>query len=195
VVTRAERDIERRAAIVAAAKTCFLRFGYAKTSLDDIATEAGLSRPLLYRKFADKEAIFSAVYDAVFLRVFEAAAPIATGLGTAEAKLLRMCETVCVEPYAMILDAPRPGEFWVACEQVIPGILDDHRRRWRALIAKVLARPLVEVFDLALEGLWADEPSAAVFRRRIAVLVRQFTQRARLPTATPAGRRVSSPIR
>jgi len=174
VATLAERDSARRAAIVDAAKTCFLRFGYAKTSLDDIAREAGVSRPLLYRKYANKEAIFSAVYDAVFLRVFEAAAPIAAGPGTAESKLLRICETVCVEPYAMILDAPRPGEFWVACEQVIPEILADHRRRWRALLGQVLAKPLVEVFDLALEGLWADEPSAAVFRKRIAILIKQF---------------------
>ena len=174
MVTRAERDVERRTAIVDAAKTCFLRFGYAKTSLDDIAREAGLSRPLLYRKYANKEAIFSAVYDAVFLRAFDAAAPIAAGPGSPETKLLRMCETVCVAPYAMILDAPHPGEFWAACEQVIPKILDDHHRRWRALVARVLAKPIAEVFVLALDGLWADEPSAAVFRKRIAVLVKRF---------------------
>jgi len=39
----------------------------------------------------------------------------------------------------------------------------------------VLAKDLVEVFDLALDGLWADEPSAGVFRKRIGVLVKQFT--------------------
>ncbi len=88
MATTAERDFARRAEILEAAKNCFLRFGYGKTSLDDIAQEAGLSRPLLYRKYANKEAIFSAVYDAVFLAKFEAAAPIASGPGTAESKLI-----------------------------------------------------------------------------------------------------------
>jgi AcrR family transcriptional regulator len=175
MATPAERDSARRAAILEAAKTCFLRFGYGKTSLDDIAQEAGLSRPLLYRKYANKEAIFSAVYDAVFLARFEQAAPIAAGPGNADDKLIAMCETVWVEPYAMILKAPRPAEFWAACDEVIPEILADHRRRWRALVSKVLAKELVEVFDLALDGLWADEPSVAVFRRRMTVLVKRFT--------------------
>jgi AcrR family transcriptional regulator len=174
VVTAAERDSARRTAILAAARTCFLRYGYGKTSLDDIAQEAGLSRPLLYRKYANKEAIFSAVYDAVFLARFDAAAPIASGRGTPADKLVAMCETVWVEPYAMILKAPRPAEFWAACEQIIPEILSDHRRRWRALVGTVLAKDLVEVFDLALDGLWADEPSVAVFRRRMTVLVKRF---------------------
>jgi TetR/AcrR family transcriptional regulator, transcriptional repressor of aconitase len=174
VATPAERDSARRAAILEAAKNCFLRFGYGKTSLDDIANEAGLSRPLLYRKYANKEAIFSAVYDAVFLAKFDEAAPIATGSGSAEDKLIAMCETVWVEPYAMILKAPRPAEFWAACEQVIPEIIAGHHRRWRALVGKVLAKELVEVFDLALDGLWADEPSVAVFRRRMTVLIKRF---------------------
>lgn len=175
MATTAERDSARRAEILEAAKKCFLRFGYGKTSLDDIAQEAGLSRPLLYRKYANKEAIFSAVYDAVFLARFEAAAPIADGPGTPESRLIEMCETVWVEPYAMILKAPRPAEFWAACEQVIPEIIADHRRRWRGLVAKVLPKELVEVFDLALDGMWADVPSVAVFRRRMAVLVKRFT--------------------
>ena len=50
-------------------------FANGKLSIGDIAKHAGLSRPLLYRKFANKEAIFSAVYDAVFLAQFDKALP------------------------------------------------------------------------------------------------------------------------
>ncbi|HET9990473.1 MAG TPA: TetR/AcrR family transcriptional regulator [Kofleriaceae bacterium] len=175
MASSAERDSARRAEILEAAKSCFLRYGYGKTSLDDIAKQAGLSRPLLYRKFANKEAIFSAVYDAVFLAQFEKAVLITTGPGSAASRLVSMIEVVCVEPYAMILQAPMAEEFYAACEQVIPEILQDHRKKWRALLAKVLAKDLVEVFDLALDGLYADIPSAAVFRKRIAILVKRFT--------------------
>lgn len=175
MATADERDSARRAEILEAAKSCFLRYGYGKTSLDDIAKQAGLSRPLLYRKFANKEAIFSAVYDAVFLAQFDQAVPIARGPGTKQDRLLRMVEVVCVEPYSLILQAPMASEFWAACEQVIPEILLDHRKKWRALLANVLPKNLVEVFDLALDGLYADIPTAAVYRKRIAVLVKRFT--------------------
>ena len=46
---------KRRTAILAAALKCFLQFGYAKTSMDDVAKEANLSRPLIYLKFKNKE--------------------------------------------------------------------------------------------------------------------------------------------
>jgi AcrR family transcriptional regulator len=174
VATAVERDSARRAEILEAAKICFLRYGYGKTSLDDIAKQAGLSRPLLYRKFANKEAIFSAVYDAVFLAQFDKAVPIAKGPGSKRDRLLRMIEVVCVEPYSLILQAPMADEFWAACEAVIPEILIDHRKKWRALLTYVLAKSLVETFDLALDGLYADMPSVAVYRQRVRVLVEQF---------------------
>lgn len=175
MASSAERDSARRAEILEAAKSCFLRYGYGKTSLDDIAKEAGLSRPLLYRKFANKEAIFSAVYDAVFLAQFDKAVPIAEGRGSKRDRLLRMIEVVCVEPYSLILQAPMAEEFWAACEAVIPEILQDHRKKWRALLAHVLPNDVVETFDLALDGLYADMPTATVYRQRVRVLVEHFT--------------------
>lgn len=175
MATAVERDSVRRAEILEAAKLCFLRYGYGKTSLDDIAKQCGLSRPLLYRKFANKEAIFAALYDSVFLAQFDKAVPMAAGPGSKRDRLLRMIEVVCIEPYTLILQAPMAEEFWAACEAIIPEILLSHRKKWRALLAKVLPHELVETFDLALDGLYADTPTVATYRKRIDVLVKQFT--------------------
>ena len=171
----AERDAARRYEILESAKTCFLRFGYSKTSLDDIAKTAGLSRPLLYRKFQNKEAIFEALYNEVFetqLRL--ATASLAEG-GSVRAKLTRVCAIKCVEPYAMIMQAPMAQEFWEACEDLIPDMLATHRKKFRALLGKLLPKSDVEVFDLALEGLYSDMPSVADYRKRIALLIARFT--------------------
>jgi AcrR family transcriptional regulator len=51
----------RRAAIVEAATGVFLRYGFKKTSMDDLARAAGLSRQGLYLHFATKEALFKDV--------------------------------------------------------------------------------------------------------------------------------------
>ena len=47
--------------IIEAAHTCFSRFGFNKTSMEDIAREAGLSRRSVYRHFPDKAALFREV--------------------------------------------------------------------------------------------------------------------------------------
>jgi len=39
-----------------AAEACFDKYGIAKTTMDDIAKEAGVSRPTLYRWFPTREA-------------------------------------------------------------------------------------------------------------------------------------------
>lgn len=51
----------RRERIVTAALACFERWGVQRTRMEDIAKEAGVARPALYRSFASKEALQQAV--------------------------------------------------------------------------------------------------------------------------------------
>ena len=44
-----------------AAETCFDRYGVAKTTMDDIAKAAGVSRPTVYRHFDDRDSLVLAV--------------------------------------------------------------------------------------------------------------------------------------
>ncbi|MBL9101094.1 MAG: TetR/AcrR family transcriptional regulator [Myxococcales bacterium] len=50
----------RRVAILEAATGVFLRYGFKKTSMDDLARAAGLSRQGLYLHFPTKDALFKA---------------------------------------------------------------------------------------------------------------------------------------
>ncbi|MET7400879.1 TetR/AcrR family transcriptional regulator [Dactylosporangium sp. NPDC005572] len=50
-----------RARIVESASACFLRLGVAKTTIDDVAAEVRLSRRTIYRYYANKNELFSAV--------------------------------------------------------------------------------------------------------------------------------------
>ncbi|WP_397449471.1 TetR/AcrR family transcriptional regulator [Pseudomonas sp. NA-150] len=54
------KDLAKRQAILDAAKNLFLRNGYASTSMDAVATEAGVSKLTVYSHFTDKETLFSA---------------------------------------------------------------------------------------------------------------------------------------
>lgn len=52
---------DRKDEILNAAKKCFTRFGYDKTTLDDIGNEVGMNKVSLYYYFKNKEAIFTEV--------------------------------------------------------------------------------------------------------------------------------------
>ncbi|MGN7738931.1 TetR/AcrR family transcriptional regulator [Pseudomonas sp. 22526] len=54
------KDLAKRQAILEAAKTLFLNNGYANTSMDAVAAEAGVSKLTVYSHFNDKETLFSA---------------------------------------------------------------------------------------------------------------------------------------
>ena len=62
---------ERREQILVAATTAFARSGFAATSLDDIAAEAGVSRAILYRHFDSKTDLYRAILDRVSARLGE----------------------------------------------------------------------------------------------------------------------------
>jgi len=50
-----------RLAVMVAAERCISRYGVRKTTMDDVAREAGMSRPSIYRFFADREQLLVAL--------------------------------------------------------------------------------------------------------------------------------------
>ena len=58
-----EPSLDRRAQILDAALVCFAQRGFHQTSMHDISAEAGISVGLIYRYFANKEAVISAMAD------------------------------------------------------------------------------------------------------------------------------------
>ena len=54
---------ERRETILCAAGPLFARDGYAGTRLDDVAAGAGVTKPILYRHFDSKKALYVALLD------------------------------------------------------------------------------------------------------------------------------------
>lgn len=52
------KDMAKREAILEAAKALFLSLGYANTSMDAVATAAGVSKLTVYSHFTDKQTLF-----------------------------------------------------------------------------------------------------------------------------------------
>jgi AcrR family transcriptional regulator len=65
------RRPERRQTLISAAARAFARSGFAATSLDDVAAEAGVTRVLIYRHFDSKADLYRAVLDDVSQRLLQ----------------------------------------------------------------------------------------------------------------------------
>ena len=82
----------RRQGIVSAAAGVFLRYGYARATMEDVAEAADLSRPALYALFPKKEGIFTAVVTDMNNRKMAELHSATKSIRSFERKLHRYCE-------------------------------------------------------------------------------------------------------
>ncbi len=74
-----DRGRRRRTAVLDAAEALFLEHGFHAVSVDDLGSAAGISGPGVYRHFASKDAVLTAVLD----RIWERLAPAVVAAETA----------------------------------------------------------------------------------------------------------------
>jgi len=87
--SRLESQIEKRTAILRAAQAVFERSGYDGASMNDIATEAAVSKPTLYVYFDSKEKLFDALIEDMSASVPETLLELDPADPDMEAQLVR----------------------------------------------------------------------------------------------------------
>lgn len=101
---------EKKSKILSAGKGLFLRYGYKRVSMNDIADAAGISRPALYLVFKNKEEIFKGAYEQwVDEKIFEIEEKAAT-LSTPKEKLRLAFELGVVLPTEAMKTSPELNE-------------------------------------------------------------------------------------
>jgi AcrR family transcriptional regulator len=153
----------RRYQIVAAAMDVFLRYGYARTTMGDIAQALRVSRPTLYQSFPDKESVFEAV---VQMMIGTKLAEIRKGLQTRyrlEDKLRFACNGWAAEGFELVQAHPDAADmFDFGFKSVCAGYGEFGK-----LLAEILEEPLARAsLDL----------SAASISRSIVFALRGFKE-------------------
>ena len=82
----------REKEIVEAALGCFRQFGMQKTTLQDVADAAGLSRATVYRYFPDRGVLIAAAIDRATTDMYEQAAAAASRAKTLETQVAAFVE-------------------------------------------------------------------------------------------------------
>jgi AcrR family transcriptional regulator len=96
----------RRNQILEAAAGVFLRHGYARTTMNDIASAIGCSRTLIYVSFANKEAVFEAMVLRASSRAFAAIREALPSIRSLEARLAFVCEEWMAKRYDLLKAYP-----------------------------------------------------------------------------------------
>ncbi len=174
-------DVERRYAVVAAALKAFSRFGYRRTAMADIASEAGVSRPSLYLVFPNKAAVFRALID-VLLSGAMSGAEAAWTDGMAPAEGLAAAILAKDLPIHQLFAAtPHASEILAEAEALAADLHKDVASRFTTLVAdRLAAAGDTEAGDTArlvanaangLKHAGLDEATYVADVRRLAALV------------------------
>jgi len=180
-----------RERILTAAFTLFGRYGFRRTSMEDIASEADLSRAALYLQFRNKEDIFREL--ATDLHE-EALSQAEAALGTQdslperlraamEAKTLRMIEIAHRSPHGSeLMDEKNRlcGDLAIDSEKRFQRMLTrafrraDEAREIDLLTSGLSASEAAELFARAVDGLKSAGITADAYRKRVASFAKLF---------------------
>jgi AcrR family transcriptional regulator len=151
-----------REEILRAAAEAFTTRGYAATSIDDIADRLQSTKGRVYHYFKTKGDIFLEVHRSAMERVINAAAPIATGEGTAAERLRRMVVTqarLLMTEYSLMRAAAHHAEV---------SLVTEGRTTEKALLEVIELR---DVFESLFRGVIAEGMATGEFERRNAGLM------------------------
>lgn len=173
--------------ILDAAIAVFLRHGYKKTSMDELAAGAGLSRPGLYFHFATKEQLFTAALARLIQGI---RAAVLSALSRADLHLADRLFAAFEALHPKELDFDLTGKTHELLDAAIsngPDLVEKLRRDFVRSIARALdatevgaawkargvtAQHLAEHLMAASDGIKSRSPSPSSHRARLRLAIR-----------------------
>jgi AcrR family transcriptional regulator len=126
--------------LIAAAEAQFRRFGYKRTTIDDITADAGTGKGSLYLHFESKQAVYMAVVEGSLERFVENASRLLDSAGPAPSRLRALVE-LTIDHYGEdeLLRASLFGGAGLVEGDVARMAADIQRTRIRSLLRQLLS--------------------------------------------------------
>lgn len=158
---RAPRAEAKREAILAASITLFGRYGYRRTSMEEIAREAGIAKGTVYLYFATKEALFRALSQQTLDRALADAGRAAAAPGTLVERLYGVLEAKYGYFHGVVHSSPHAGELIDSKNRLSADVFARGHRAYLRLLARLLAAAERSgALDLARLGASAESLAA-----------------------------------
>jgi AcrR family transcriptional regulator len=142
---------EKQLRVLEAAKTIFLRHGFRRVTMHDIAQEAGISRPTLYLVFANKEEIFKAAAQQLSAESMSAIRAGLPGIPGVEARLIFIFELWTLRPFELLSNSPDAKDLVDCTHGFARETIQQISVDFEALLAEILqpVAPLQSILPVA----------------------------------------------
>lgn len=150
---------KRHARVLDAATEVFSRYGFARTTMQDIAEQAGMSRPALYLDYANKDSIFTAVVRRMNARQLANIRAAIAPLPGLRDKLLHACLTWGAHGVDLIEAHPDARDLFSLAFPAVQDMYDE----FQVLLAQLLSEPAI---DAALGASPAEVARAMTYAMR-----------------------------
>lgn len=158
-------SIATRERILGAAFVRFARYGFRRTSMEDIAGEAGVSRAALYLQFRNKEEIFKSLAQDLQDRALARAGEALDGRGPLAERVRAAIEGKSLEMVRITLESPHGSELLDETGRLCGDLVAETERRFTEQLTRVLRRAATDgEIDLAAADLAATEASQLLLR-------------------------------
>lgn len=103
---------EKEQRVISAAKAVFLKYGYRRVTMNDLAQASGMSRPALYLVFPKKEDVFCGVVREMAREISEEVGRGLESIKSPIEKLRFVCEIWMVRPFDWVNESPEAKEIY-----------------------------------------------------------------------------------
>ncbi|MEM9669653.1 MAG: helix-turn-helix domain-containing protein [Pseudomonadota bacterium] len=129
---------ERDEQILEAAMQLFLRYGVKRTSMNDIASEAGVARQTLYNAFSNKDDVLCSLIRLFTDRAMDEIEVIIARSTKLSDRLDIVLERVAVYPFEMLSKSPNAEDLVLGMNAASKEEIDASNERFRAVLADIL---------------------------------------------------------
>jgi AcrR family transcriptional regulator len=154
----------KRDRILKAAIDCFTQYGFKRTSMDDIAQKAGISRAALYLVFQNKEDIFITLSEQLHEDAIERASLALELKGPLVQRLMAAFEGKDRELFELVKTSPHGVELVEIDHQISGDICDRAEQKFIQLLASAIAQAQNQG-EISLEGIGINPNECAELLR------------------------------
>jgi len=159
-----EASPDRRKTILAAVLRCFTHYGYRRTSMEDIAREAGMTRTALYYHFKNKQEIFEALAAWFHERMLRAAEQALAADAEHDQVVLRILEARMPDYFEWVHRSEHGREIAADNSKLAGPVSAEANRKYRAILAKAVRRAeRAGAWSPRRVGMNADEAAGYLF--------------------------------
>jgi AcrR family transcriptional regulator len=168
---------EKRGRILDAALSHFLRYGVKRTSVDDVAREAGIAKGTVYLYFDSKTALFSAIAERLCADTLAEARGIVGEAKPLTERIVKFLDCHVGKPHRLVAQSPHVAELAASKQAIAKASYDALDRRMKALLRGLLAEAGIvearatEMFLAAARGtLRTGDAAAKPYRTRLTAM-------------------------